>query len=183
LRDTLTQIEPFTESAAPTLDAATRAAPKLSVLGRRATPDLRRVQPTVAALGELSTSLVPVSQTLSRSSDNALAILENWARAIQFRDGLGHVFRGEASFSPDALRTAVERLVGPSRASKRRKVAAPKATPPAAPNPKASAPKRPQRRTDAPPAIGELAPILEGLLGKAPAVPPADTLLDFLLKP
>jgi hypothetical protein len=120
LRTTLDALPSFTRSAVPTLDATTRVAPVLAALGRRATPDVRRLTPAVASLRRLSTSLAPVSRTLDHSAANAFAILENWARAIQFRDGLGHVFRGEASFTADAIRTATDRLLGDPRAAKPR---------------------------------------------------------------
>ena len=41
-----------------------------------------------------------MGDTLNGSIDNLLALLDNWAHAIQFRDGIGHVFRGEATLSP-----------------------------------------------------------------------------------
>jgi virulence factor Mce-like protein len=188
LQQALAQVEPFTAAAGPTLDAATAAAPKLAQLGLRATPDLRRVQPAVAALSRLSTSLLPISRTLDHSSDNALAILENWARAIQFRDGLGHVFRGEASFSPDVLRSAVERLIAPATRPARRKATdkhpaavAPATSPKTAPQTDASAPKQP-------PLPKPIAPILKGLLGGlvptgTPDDSPVNKLLGFLLGP
>jgi ABC-type transporter Mla subunit MlaD len=199
LQSTLAAVGPLATAAAPTLVAAARLAPKLSTLGRRATPDLRKALPVLDTLRTLSTSLAPVSQTLDRSSDNILAILENWARAIQFRDGLGHVFRGEASFSADAVRSAVERLLPPQRrrgAPKR--TGAPSARRPASTPPASNPPAEPTASQPAgvPPVVGtvtqKIDDLVNGLLGGIGAKPkddqpPAKTsvgaLLDYLLNP
>ena len=45
-----------------------------------------------------------------QSSDNILAVVDNWSKAVQLRDGLSHVFRGEASYSTEAVRTMVRIL-------------------------------------------------------------------------
>ena len=111
LSATLAQVDPFRVAADPALNAATRVAPDLTTLAAKATPVLNRTVPVAHDLAAFSTSFVPVSNTLDHSIDNLLAIMQNWSRAIQFRDGLSHVFRGEASFTPDAITTFVDRLL------------------------------------------------------------------------
>ncbi|WP_205698856.1 MlaD family protein [Conexibacter sp. SYSU D00693] len=138
LAATLREVDGFREAAAPTLDVATDAGPDLSRLATKATPVLRRARPTAQAVAGMAQSLKPVSDTLDGSADNIIAILENWSRAIQFRDGLGHVFRGEASVSPDLVLTMVDRLT--KGQEKRRE----QAKAPAAPDRRA--PARPDAR-------------------------------------
>jgi ABC-type transporter Mla subunit MlaD len=110
---TLAQVDPFVRAAAPTLNSATRIAPALTQLATGATPVLARANPTVASLASFSSALKPISATLDHSVDNILAVVDNWSRAIQFRDGLSHVFRGEASITADVVQSLVNRMIGP----------------------------------------------------------------------
>jgi phospholipid/cholesterol/gamma-HCH transport system substrate-binding protein len=111
LQDTLAQLNPFRLAADPTLVQATTDAPELSALAKGATPVLEHATPVVGQLADFSEDLQPVSATVNKSVDNVFAILQNWARAIQFRDGLSHVFRGEASITPDLIDGLVNELV------------------------------------------------------------------------
>jgi hypothetical protein len=141
-----------------------------------------------------------VTTALDNSFDNVVAILENWSRAIQFRDGLSHVFRGEASYSPDFILGAVERLTG-SRIPARERKKAERRTPPVQTAPAPSAP--------APGSAGQPVGDLVDRLPKLPLLPqlldqlkvdstveqlqkaldpgnrgaPVTGLLDYLLKP
>jgi virulence factor Mce-like protein len=110
LTATLDQVDPFRQAADPALKTATKAAPTLTRLAAGATPVVKQAAPVVAQVADVSKALVPVSDTLDHSVDNVLAIVQNWSRAIQFRDGLSHVFRGEALVSPETVRSLVERL-------------------------------------------------------------------------
>jgi phospholipid/cholesterol/gamma-HCH transport system substrate-binding protein len=110
LTATLKQVDPFRVAADPTLHAATAVAPQLTHLARGATPVLRRADPVARSLASLAPALAPVSHALDHSADNVVAILQNWSRAIQFRDGLSHVFRGEASVSPQYALSLINRL-------------------------------------------------------------------------
>jgi phospholipid/cholesterol/gamma-HCH transport system substrate-binding protein len=161
LLDTLERVEPFRAAAAPTLRRATGLAPVLTRLGVRATPVLRRAQAPVQSLADLGAAAVPVTDTLDRSTDNLLAVVENWSRAIQFRDGLSHVFRGEAVMSPETLRSLVERLVGPAKrkGAQRRKPAR------TTPRPDAPAGGRPTVPRPQVPKTG--VPLIDDVVGKA----------------
>jgi phospholipid/cholesterol/gamma-HCH transport system substrate-binding protein len=109
---TLNRLSPFTSSARPTLRTAIAAAPELTRLALGATPVLQRAQPPLGSVARLSTqALPPIGRTLDGSVDNLLAVLQNWSRAIQFRDGLSHVFRGEASFTPNTVTGAINALL------------------------------------------------------------------------
>ena len=162
---------------------------------------LRRARPAIAQASTLAEALPPVSDTLDKSADNVIAILENWSRAIQFRDQLGHVFRGEASFSPDLILSMVDRLTKPKRSKRqpRQRAAAPKPAPvPAAapkpadkPAPAARKPLLPPqlqqtidelRRTPAIEQVDQLVDdLVDGLLPPQQRTP--ETLLDYLLGP
>lgn len=195
----LAEVKPFARSARPTLEKATDVAPQLTRLADGATPVLRRARPTVRTLDQLARALPGLTDTLDKSSDNILAILENWSRAIQFRDGMGHVFRGEASLPPDLVLTMLHRLgitglekaVTPKTSVKQD--AAPAKARPDTPAPDGS--HRPDNAPKLPPAVTNLLPnateALKDLLspkkaGAGPAPAPADStrsLLDFLLNP
>jgi ABC-type transporter Mla subunit MlaD len=135
LRAALAQVGPFQHAAQPALSAATAVAPELTQLATQATPVVTQANPVIASLATFSSALVPVSGILNKSVDNLLAIIDNWSRAIQFRDGLGHVFRGEGAVSADSLTSIINRLLGShvSAAARRRQSArTPTGTRPAA---------------------------------------------------
>jgi hypothetical protein len=71
---------------------------------------LERATPVTAQLASFSSALQPVSGIVSKSADNLVAILQNWSRAIQFRDSLSHVFRGEATFTPQTITSMINQL-------------------------------------------------------------------------
>lgn len=121
LTSTLDQLEPFRKVATPTLDTAGDLAPLLSRLAAKATPVLRAAAPTVEDVRRLAADdLPPITDITDRSIYNIVAVLENWARAIQFRDGLGHIFRGEATVAPDLVNSAVDRLLKHDKKARRR---------------------------------------------------------------
>lgn len=191
LRAALDQLEPFTDAAEPALTVATDVAPPLTQLAERVTPVLQRAQPALSALRYTTTQRLPgVSSTLDGSIDNIVSVLENWSRAIQYRDGLSHIFRGEGSFAPDAAFSAISRLLPDSPVKRKRRGDPPAASTPAtAPAPAPTfAPASPPAEA---PAITPLDDALEDLvppLPKTPKVPgvpqpadPTEDLLDFLL--
>lgn len=208
LERTLSRVDAFRTAADPTLRTAASVAPKLTQLASGATPTLRRAEPAARSLAGLATALPPLSRTLDHSADNLLATIENWSQAIQLRDGVSHIFRGEATFSPDLLTSVLDRLTKPADAhqgsgpaparkgsatggaDRPQAPAAPAATPPAA------APENPVKQVAG--GVGKtVTGILDGLLGRkgggtpgaaAPAPAPAPgasahSLLDFLLGP
>jgi virulence factor Mce-like protein len=113
LETTLDRLQPFTTAAKPALKTATAVAPDLERLAGEGGPVLQRSVPMLASLAAASKNEVPgAGKTLDNSVDNLLGTLENWSRAIQFRDNLGHIFRGEATFSPEQLDQVVRRFAG-----------------------------------------------------------------------
>jgi phospholipid/cholesterol/gamma-HCH transport system substrate-binding protein len=112
LTETLAQLEPFRQAAQPALATATRVAPDLSRLALGATPVLQQARRPLDALASFSTDPLPkIGNVLNGSVDNAVAVAADWGHAIQLRDGLSHIFRGEVSFTAEALRSAVSRLM------------------------------------------------------------------------
>lgn len=202
LRQTLAAVDGFRESAEPTLKTATKVAPALTKLASGATPVLRQARPPVESLAALAVALKPVSDTLDGSADNLIATIENWSQAIQLRDGVGHIFRGEATFSPNLLSSALDRLMKPADKPAARRKRVPKRT--AAPTAPSAAPAAPAASTQAPKpslvdgvkkttdgATKAVKGLLDTLLPPAaggrqqPKSPAADVsgLLDFLLRP
>lgn len=121
LRGTLDQLGPFTTAATPALRRAVGVAPTLTTLADEATPVLRKAAPTLAALRQTAqTDLPPVLDVTDKALNNTLAVVDNWSGAIQYRDSLSHVFRGEASISPDLLNSVVERLLAHENRGRRR---------------------------------------------------------------
>jgi virulence factor Mce-like protein len=192
LRDTLAQLEPFRKAAGPALARAQDVAPLLTKLGREATPTVRRAVPTARDLATFAEGVVPATRTLDEGIDDLMGTVQGWARAIQGRDSIGHLFRGHMNFGPEEVKSLLARLAPktPSRrgAADRKAPAAPAAT---TPSPSA-APKAPSRLPK--PGVPEVKlpkpvnDVLDRLLqpGKtqdAPAPAEAGALLDFLLGP
>lgn len=111
LVSTLDQLEPFRKAAAPALASATTVAPSLTQLADGAAPVLRQARRPVSSLAGFSRDqFPPTARILDNSIDNIVSIVANWAHAIQGRDRLSHVFRGEVAFTAEAIRSALGRL-------------------------------------------------------------------------
>lgn len=202
LQATLAEVEPFQRAAEPALVQARKVAPSLTRLAEGSTPVLRRTAPTLSSLADLGQALVPVTDTLDNSMDNAVAVLHNWSRAIQFRDELSHVFNAQLVVTPDTLQSMVRRLARSRREDRttprRERRDAPGRPKPKAPStperPESTAPFNPQSK----PRFPDLSP-LPDFLGETPVpgLPPGtrpggpseppsgspDQLLDYLLGP
>lgn len=110
IRDALPQLDrllraarPFTRDAVPTLNRAAAVSPVLSRLAVKATPTLHQAVPTFAALEQLAGRAVPFSPWAGLSSEDLFNIFAGWTRAIQFRDGLSHVFNGDLYLPPRVI--------------------------------------------------------------------------------
>src|SRR5262249_36886937 len=106
LDQTLKEIKPFADAAVPTLNRGAQVAPTLSELAGQATPILKETAPTVSALSNLAKLSQPLSAWLGLSSHDAFNIFDNWTHAIQFRDGISHVFYGDFYLNPEIVLTA-----------------------------------------------------------------------------
>jgi virulence factor Mce-like protein len=180
----LAQVAPFVSAARPALHTATADAPELTRLAVGATPVLQHADPVVASLASFSTALRPVSGILNHSVDNILAVVDNWSRAIEFRDGLSHVFRGEASVTPDVLQSLIDRMTaGHSAPATRAHASKPQPQPAPAPShtspgtapspaPPAGSPS-PGASPAPPDPVQALGSLLSKLLGPPPATPAA----------
>jgi phospholipid/cholesterol/gamma-HCH transport system substrate-binding protein len=113
LSEVLDRIGPFERDAAPTIRALAPLGPILSRTASRTTPLIKKLIPTTADLKALAgNEIPPAGATLNGSADNLIATLDNWSHAIQFRDGMSHVFRGEVSAAPDFLyQSLIDRLL------------------------------------------------------------------------
>jgi virulence factor Mce-like protein len=99
----LAQVHPFQRAAVPTLNQAASVSPLLSRLGDQATPTITQALPTVNALAHIATIANPLTYWLGSSVADVLGLMNGWTRAIQFRDGLGHVFHAELGISPSVI--------------------------------------------------------------------------------
>jgi phospholipid/cholesterol/gamma-HCH transport system substrate-binding protein len=140
LQTTLERIAPFTAAATPALQAATsQTAPALSKLAASGTPNAGALLPTLVNTSDLVRQQVPaVGDALNGSIDNLLALLDNWTHAIQFRDGISHIFRGEGTIAPSIYTRLLANLgitpgsTGAARAVHAKPSAATPLTPPSA---------------------------------------------------
>jgi len=198
LTETLDALDPFERSTRPTLAAAIKVAPKLTRLADGATPVLRRAVPTAGSLATFSRELAPVSSVLDRSANNIIAVLDNWAKAIQFRDGASHVFRGQPSFTVDTVRSAVARFLASTTKRRRTSTRGPRRTErPATVTPRPQRPRLPAVPKVTEPLQESVERVLDSVtgllgLGGSPSTPKggsggssgaSEPLLDFLLKP
>jgi virulence factor Mce-like protein len=94
---------PFTSQAVPTLNRAAAAAPALSRLATDATPIVRQATPMVGALAKVARLSKNGAEWLRLSSEDIWNIFNGWTRAIQFRDGISHVFNGTLYLSPRVI--------------------------------------------------------------------------------
>jgi hypothetical protein len=98
------------------LATATQVAPRLTQLGRGATPDVRQLTPTVGLLSTVLAQAQPLVNTLGRGGgvDGVLGILGNWAKASAYQDGISHYFDFHVSISQQVLSDAVQRFMSAS---------------------------------------------------------------------
>lgn len=155
LAGTLAQLPGFERAARSPLQEASDTGPLLTQLADRATPVLRRANPTAASLAGFSTAMAPATAALNGSIDNLLASMENWSHAVVERDGIGHFFRGAATLTPDALESVLRRFALDQRKTGKRSTAA---APKPAQGAGAGAPRVPQPKLPKfplPPAIND----------------------------
>lgn len=100
LRRLLAAVKPFTAAAVPTLDRAAAVSPQLADLGVRATPTVTRAVPVAAALEKTAKLAIPLSAWVGLASPDIWGVPNGWSRAIQFRDGISHVFNGALMLNP-----------------------------------------------------------------------------------
>jgi phospholipid/cholesterol/gamma-HCH transport system substrate-binding protein len=205
LRATLAQLEPFRMAAKPALAAAQSVAPLLTRLGVQAAPVISSSLPTVSELATFAQASPPLTSALGASIDNIMGAVQGWARAIQGRDSIGHLFRGHLSLDAEMVKSVLSQLpaFAPIVAGRRYRAAQqPLAHPPTpAVAPAAPAATPAPTAASAPPPAGAqplqgLPKIVGGLLGTVlsgvahrppPSGQPSGTtlskLLGFLLKP
>jgi phospholipid/cholesterol/gamma-HCH transport system substrate-binding protein len=171
LDETLAQLAPFRQAADPVLAKAGAVAPLLTSLATGATPVLQKAEPTAQLLTEFSNALTPISDILNHSANNIISTADNWGRAVEVRDKLGHLFRGEASLSPSYLDAILAHLLGTSTttsgSSAHRRAAAPRVTKRSAPKvaPASPVPGSPPSTpsSGAPPLLGGVGNLLGGV--------------------
>jgi phospholipid/cholesterol/gamma-HCH transport system substrate-binding protein len=187
------ELDPFRHAAEPALAEALSLAPALSRLARGATPVVRASRPTTAALARFALTLPATSRALNGSVDNLLASIDNWSHAVQDRDGASHFFRGEASITPDLLRSAL-RLLAPTDGTARARDVKPTTGQPPARVLEAPRPSLPALADNVKAKLRELPgrvqQTVEGVVnqvhgtnGDHSGQPDAKRLLDFLLGP
>ena len=89
----LQAIPGFSRAAQPTLAEVRSLSPRLVSLGHQAAPVIARLKPTLQKLQNVAVDGNPVTLSLNNGINDFLGTLQNWARAIQYTDGLSHEFR------------------------------------------------------------------------------------------
>jgi hypothetical protein len=79
----------------PTLNRAAEVAPTLTRLATSATPTVKLAVPTLSSLSNIAKLAQPLSTWVGLSSSDLFNIFDGWTHAIQFRDGISHVFNGD----------------------------------------------------------------------------------------
>lgn len=175
LAETLTGIPPFARAVKPALREIRRSAPSLERLGREGAPTVKALRPVASKLIETAEAFDPLSELLERRSNDLLAYIEGYARAMHASDALGHIYHPSNITEPgmeDARRLLRRMLRAPrvKRPARRRQRVppTPRGTPGLADRPRLPSVTR---------------PVLPGLAGRAPRVDAgsAEPLLDFLL--
>ncbi|MHB8694481.1 MAG: MlaD family protein [Solirubrobacteraceae bacterium] len=103
LNQLLAAVKPFTRAAVPTLNRAAAVAPTLTQLARRATPTVAAAVPTLASLQRIAGLAQPLSAWVGLSAQDIIGIMNGWSRAIQFRDGVSHVFNANIYLNPSIV--------------------------------------------------------------------------------
>ncbi|MHB8690287.1 MAG: MlaD family protein [Solirubrobacteraceae bacterium] len=111
----LKEIGPFSRAAVPTLNRAAQVAPALSRLAVQATPTLRAAVPTVSSLSNIAQLAQPLSAWLGLSSSDLFNIFDGWTHAIQFRDGVSHIFNGDLYLNPQIILNAANTGATPAQ--------------------------------------------------------------------
>lgn len=112
LTATLKALPGFTTASLPTLREVRTVSPDLTRLGRQASPVIARLRPTAVALQKLSNQANPFTNALDVSAADFLAVLQNWARAIQTHDGLSHEFRVSVEITPTLIKSLLPVIKG-----------------------------------------------------------------------
>jgi hypothetical protein len=151
----------------------------------------------VVALESLARTAPPLTGALDTGIDDLLGFVEGWARAIQTRDGPGHIFRGHVSLGPAAIRSAVADLLQQQAARKAPRNRPRPAPHVSAPPPAHQRPAPPKPVTARDPGLLDILPgtvegLVEPLTSRLPldklGLPPHGAagltpLLDYLLRP
>ncbi|MDX8150713.1 MlaD family protein [Patulibacter brassicae] len=108
LAGSLERLPKLASDAAPTLKTAKDVAPAITKLGQQATPPVQRLETPARELERFSTFFTPLSSALANQTNPLLRVLEGWARTIQVRDGVGHIFRLEVIPDEELLTRLVD---------------------------------------------------------------------------
>jgi phospholipid/cholesterol/gamma-HCH transport system substrate-binding protein len=110
---TLTALSPFAQAAKPALRSLAQNAPMLEQLSTGALPAVRKLAPVAGKLSTFAGQLAPVTTALDsgHAFRDLLRLMFGWARTIQQRDGLGHIFGLRLTINPSDLTSAIQRLL------------------------------------------------------------------------
>lgn len=115
LTQTLRELAPFMQAARPALRTVRAVAPSLERLAREGTPVVRRLGPAATRLSVFARAADPVTQTFDAGIPDLLGTMEGWARAIQNRDGVGHVYRLGIGLSAELIHALTKDFISPQR--------------------------------------------------------------------
>ncbi|WP_205697396.1 MlaD family protein [Conexibacter sp. SYSU D00693] len=194
LTDVLGGLPAFARTTGRTLDTAREVAPDLRRLGRDARPDVRRLTSTLGDVARFGEDARPTVESLGRGKvfSGVLHVMQNWTRAINQSDSLGHYFRLRVVASPTVVRGVISQLT--PQPTKRRTTARRPARParPSLPDAVRDLPEAPARLPEAvkqlPDAVKRLPEEVRKTVEQVqrgaqdgPVLPEVRRLLDFLL--
>jgi hypothetical protein len=169
----LGQVKPFEQAAVPALNRAASVSPQLTGLGRQATPVIQRGVPTLAALENIARIARPLTYWLGANIgtgpgiDGVLGVVQGWAQAIQYRDGLGHIFHGAVQLDPSLVVKLANSGVTSAAAKRENKRAAEKVLSGAAASSAAPTAAPARGPTSAAPGQAGISTLLQALTGAA----------------
>jgi phospholipid/cholesterol/gamma-HCH transport system substrate-binding protein len=111
LTPVLQQFPSFAAQTTRAMELARQAAPPLAAMASQGTPTVARLATTGASLQTFGQHGAPVFASADASFNDLLGFMEGWARTIQERDGIGHVFRTRETIGSDALQHLIDTYV------------------------------------------------------------------------
>jgi virulence factor Mce-like protein len=113
LTATLGELPAFAAQAQPALRSLAANAPALGRLASGALAPVQKLAPAAGRLNDVARQLAPVMTALDSGNTfrDLLDLMFGWARTIQQRDGIGHIFGLRLTLNANDLTSVIQRLL------------------------------------------------------------------------